>query len=136
MNHLPAFLFLLFLFVSNCQRLPAKLKQREGQDFLWHHQALPHSPCQRCPPHRKPGVILKEDVLDSGAACGESAICFLHSTIWSLLLQCIGLQPSLSYSSEPNSYKAAFFRPRNTDLNAQICLCDAKIILIANDPIK
>lgn len=91
-----------FLFVSNCQPLTAKLKQREGQDFLWHHQVLPPFSCQRCPPHRKPRVLLKEDVLDSGATCSESAIRFFHSTIWSLLFgQCNGLKRSLSYSSEP-----------------------------------
>lgn len=84
--------FLLFLFVSNCQPLPAKLKQREGQDFLWHDQALPPSPCQRRPPHRKPGVILKEDALDAGTTRSESAIRFLQSTIWSLLFG-QGLRP-------------------------------------------
>lgn len=39
-NHLLVFLFLFFVF-EWLNIVPTKLTQREGQDFLWHHQELP-----------------------------------------------------------------------------------------------
>lgn len=39
-NYLSVFLFLFFVLKKQ-NLVPTRLTQREGQDFLWHHQVLP-----------------------------------------------------------------------------------------------